>query len=84
MFSKQEQRRAILMYDCDGVILTHTVSLQQTVNAQYYCSFLEHNLRAILRKKPQHFLLNPPIVLQDNARPHAVKAVADLFDRWDW
>ena len=29
----------ILVYDCDGVILTHTVSRQQTVNAQYYCSF---------------------------------------------
>ena len=28
----------ILVYDCDGVILTHTVPRQQTVNAQYYCS----------------------------------------------
>jgi len=31
----------ILVYDCDGVILTHTIPRQQTVNAQYYCSFLE-------------------------------------------
>jgi hypothetical protein len=30
----------ILIYDCDGVILTHTVPGQQTVNAQYYYSNL--------------------------------------------
>jgi hypothetical protein len=69
---------------CDGVILTHTVPRQQTVNAQYYCSFLEHNLRPALRKTRRHFLQNPPIILQDNARPHAAQAVADLFDRWGW
>jgi len=74
----------IVVYDCDGVILTHTVPLQQTVSAQYYCSFLEHNLRPALRKKQRHFLQNPPVILQDNARPHAVQAVADLFDRWGW
>jgi histone-lysine N-methyltransferase SETMAR len=27
---------------------------------------------------------NPPIILQDNVRPHAAQAVADLFDRWGW
>ncbi|GFW39444.1 mariner Mos1 transposase [Trichonephila clavipes] len=30
---------AILVYDCEGVILTHTVPLQQIVNSQYYCHF---------------------------------------------
>ena len=74
----------ILVYDCDGVILTHTVPRQQTVNAQYYCSFLEHNLRPALRKKRRHLLQNPAIILQDNARPHASQAVVDLFDRWGW
>ena len=29
----------ILVHDFDGVILMHTVPQQQTVNAQYYCSF---------------------------------------------
>jgi len=33
-------------------------------------------------KKRRHFLQKTPIVLQDNARPHAAQAVADLFDRW--
>ncbi|PNF13893.1 hypothetical protein B7P43_G10664 [Cryptotermes secundus] len=27
---------------------------------------------------------NPPIILQENAWPHAAQAVADLFDRWSW
>ncbi|GBN95051.1 hypothetical protein AVEN_243467-1 [Araneus ventricosus] len=70
------------VYDCDGGILTHTVPPHQTVNAQYYCSFLEHNLRPALRKKRQHFLQKPHIILQDNARSHAAQLVADLFDRW--
>lgn len=34
----------ILVYDYVGVILMHTVPPQQTVNVEYYCSFLEHNL----------------------------------------
>jgi hypothetical protein len=34
----------ILVYDCDGVIITHTVPQWQTVSAQYLCSYLEHNL----------------------------------------
>jgi len=70
----------ILLYDCDGVIPAHTVPRQQTVNAQDYCSFLELNLRQS-EKERQHFLQNPPIILQDNARPHAAQAAADLFDR---
>ncbi|KFM70806.1 Mariner Mos1 transposase, partial [Stegodyphus mimosarum] len=74
----------ILVYDCDGVILTHTVPPQQTVTAQYYCSFLEHNLRPALRKKRRHFLQNAPLILHDNARPHAAQTVTDLFKRWSW
>ncbi|PNF34990.1 hypothetical protein B7P43_G14126 [Cryptotermes secundus] len=74
----------ILVYDCDGFILRHTVPRQQTVSEKYYCSSSEHNLRPALRKKRRHFLQNPPIILQDNARPHAAQAVADLFARWGW
>ncbi|PNF14967.1 hypothetical protein B7P43_G01544 [Cryptotermes secundus] len=74
----------MLVYDCDGVILTHTVPRQQTVTAQHYCSLLEHNLRPALRKKQRNFLQNPPIILQENARPQAALAMADLFDRWGW
>ncbi|KAG8238244.1 hypothetical protein J437_LFUL018307 [Ladona fulva] len=74
----------ILVYNCDGVILKHYVPPRQTVNAQYYCSFLEHHLRPALRKKRQHFLSSPPIILHDNTRAHTAQAVAALFGRWDW
>ncbi|KAG8227306.1 hypothetical protein J437_LFUL004855 [Ladona fulva] len=37
-----------------------------------------------LRKKRQHFLRNPPIILHDNTRAHTAQAVAALFGRWDW
>ena len=29
----------ILVYDCDGVIQTHTILQRQTVDAQYFCHF---------------------------------------------
>ena len=35
----------ILVYDFEGVILTHTVPQRQTVDAQYFRLFFEHNLR---------------------------------------
>ncbi|PNF23599.1 hypothetical protein B7P43_G04961, partial [Cryptotermes secundus] len=45
---------------------------------------LKERLGMFLREKRRHFLQNPPIILQDNARPHAAPAVADLFERWGW
>ena len=52
--------------------------------AQYFCHFLEHNLRPALRRKRKHFLQNPPIILRDNARPHVAQPIADLYHRWGW
>lgn len=74
----------IIAYDCDGVIINHTVPQRQTVTAEYYCNFLQNNLRAALRRKRRHFLNNPPIILHDNARAHAAVAVTDLLLRWGW
>ncbi|KAJ4438475.1 hypothetical protein ANN_14420 [Periplaneta americana] len=39
----------ILVYDCDDVILIHTILQRQTVDPQYLCHFLEHNMRRALR-----------------------------------
>ncbi|KAJ4449753.1 hypothetical protein ANN_01157 [Periplaneta americana] len=39
---------------------------------------VQHNLRPALRRKRQHFLLNPPFILQDSARAHVAHSVADL------
>lgn len=55
-----------------------------SINAQYYRSVLEHNLRTALRAKRRNFLNNPPIILHDNARAHSLQTVADVFARWDW
>ena len=33
--------KAILVYDCDSVILTYTVVQRQSVDAQYFRHFLE-------------------------------------------
>ena len=46
--------------------------------------FLENNLRPVLRRKRPHFLQNPPISLQDNARVHMAHPVADLYRHWGW
>ena len=74
----------IVAYDCDGVILTHAVPQGQNVNAQYFRHFLENNLRPALRRKRPHFLQNPPIILQDNARVHTAHPITDLYHHWGW
>ena len=60
----------ILAYDWDGVIVNRTVPRGQTVNAAYYCSFLQDHSLAALRSKRRHHMVTPPIVLHDNARAH--------------
>ena len=72
----------IVAYDCDGVILMHAIPQRHNVNAQYFRHFLENNLRPALRRKSPHFLKNPLIILQDNARAHMAQPVADLYRRW--
>ncbi|PSN35980.1 hypothetical protein C0J52_14378 [Blattella germanica] len=37
-----------------------------------------------LRRKHPHFLQNPPIILQVNARAHTKHPVTDLYYRWGW
>ncbi|KAJ4434037.1 hypothetical protein ANN_16356 [Periplaneta americana] len=74
----------IVAYDIDGVILHHTVPPSQTVNADYYCRFLQHHLRPALRRKQRHLVVQNPIILHDNARRHTAAAVKDLLRRWQW
>lgn len=45
----------IFVYDCQDVIAADPVTSGQTVNAQYYCSFLENNVRPVLGKKGYTF-----------------------------
>ena len=71
----------IVAYDTDGVILDHAVPLWQTVNAAYYCRFLQHHLRPALRRKRRNLVVQNPIILHDNTQRH-IAAVTDLLGRW--
>ena len=41
----------IVVYDIDGVLLYHAVLPRQSVNAAYYCMFLQHHLCLAFRRK---------------------------------
>ena len=41
----------IIAYDWDGVIIKHTIPQRHTITAEYYCTFLQDNLQAALRRK---------------------------------
>ena len=68
----------IVAYGIDGAILHHAVPPRQTVNAAYYCTFPQHNLRPALRRKRLSVLQNH-IILHDNARSHTAAAIMYLL-----
>ena len=72
----------IVAYDTDGVILHHVVPPRQTVNAAYYCTFLQHHLCPAPRRKWHHLVVQNPIILHNNAGSHTPAAVTDLLCRW--
>jgi transposase len=74
----------IVTADIDGVILHHTVSRRESVNAANYGSFLCNHLRPALRRKQKHLLPMKAIFLHDNARAHTADAVKDRLRRWRW
>ena len=55
-------------YEIDGVILHHAVPPRQTVDTDYYCTFLRHHICPTLRRKRRHLVVQNPIILHDNAR----------------
>ena len=73
---------SIVAQDIDEVTLHHVVPPRQTVNAAYYCTFLQHHLRPALRRKLRYMVVQEPIIFYDNARSHTAAAVTDLLRRW--
>ena len=54
----------------------------ETVNAQYYATYLQNRLRrAVKRKRPQ---FQNMIILDDNSTPLKAICVRDLLRRWRW
>ena len=74
----------IIAYDTDRVILHHAVHPRQTVNAAYYCTFLQHHLRPALRRILRHLMVQNPIIFHEKARNYTAAAVMDLLRRWQW
>ncbi|GFW73981.1 mariner Mos1 transposase [Trichonephila clavipes] len=59
----QVQVTSIVAYDWEGVICMHAVLTGQDVNAHYYCRFLQHHLRPVIRLKRLRLLQdNLPVV----------------------
>ena len=54
----------------------------QTINAAYYCTFLQHHLRPALRRKQRYLVVQNSIILHDNARCHTTAAFMDLLHPW--
>ena len=74
----------IVAYHINGVLLHLAVPPKQTVNAAYYCTFLQPHLRPAIRRKLRHLVVQNPIILHDNARNHTAGAVMDLLRRRQW
>ena len=82
----------ILAYDSQGVLECHPVRESCTINATYYRSFLQYNLRRTdQRKRPT--LVNNAVILHGNAASHTAAVVqhppyspdispCDSFQNW--
>ena len=57
------------------VVLHHAVPPGQTVNAAYYCTFLEYHIRPALWRKRRILVVKYPIILHDNARIHTAALI---------
>ena len=55
----------IVAYDIDGVILPHNVPQWQVINTAYHCTFLQHHISPVLRRKRRHLMVQNPIILHD-------------------
>jgi len=60
---------AIVAYDVKVVFLCHPIPQGQTMNALYYKSFMQYQLRSAVRKKCPEQALNA-IIQSENAVAH--------------
>lgn len=74
----------ICAYDSSGVLLMHRVKPGQTVNGDYYRTFLQRHLRHAIRKKRPDLLQRSPIILHDNAAAHKCNVVTELLTSYKW
>ena len=64
------------------MIFCHFVPHGETVNAQYYGTYLQNHLRHAVRHKWSQ--LQNVTILHYNATPHKAICVSNLLRRWRW
>lgn len=81
---KTDKVMLTVFWDCDGIILKDFLPKGRRIDAEYYCSLLQHDLhRALLEKRPGK--LHKRILLQhDNARPHIAKQTQGVIRAKNW
>ena len=74
----------IMAYDKNGVIATDRVPLGSTVTGAYYTKFLQDVLRPKIRQKRSAMFAAGVLLLHDNARSHASRAVSEILEKYGW
>ena len=74
----------IFVYDIHGILTSHRVPNDQTVNGKYYREYIQKYLRPSIRKNRLELLKAGPIILHDNAAPHVSAGVTSLLSSYGW
>lgn len=74
----------IFAYDIHGILTSHRVPTGQTVNKEYYKTYLRTVLRPAIRKKRPELLAVGPLILHDNASCHKADVVNSLLEEYNW
>ena len=70
----------VMFADRRGMILSHAVPKDQSVNAEYYSKVLRRHLVQALRKKRPNIPIEDFILHQDNASPHTAESTTLEID----
>lgn len=74
---------ATVFWDARGILLIEFLGKGETINAERYCETLT-KLRAAIKRKRPGLLTRNPLLLHDNARPHAAGVTQDLLTSFTW
>lgn len=75
---------ATIFWDATGILLIDYLQKGLTINAQYYGSLIENDVRKALRKKRPGKLTRGIILLHDNARSHTARHTQEIIERLGW
>ncbi len=73
-----------MMFNVHGVLTAHRVPTWQTVNKEYYKTYLRSELRTVIRKRRQELLEVGPLILHDSASWHKADVLKALLEEYNW